>query len=254
MIAYIPNDPLAQTALPLRQQAARPNRPANRAGFAFITPAPAESVFASDTPEFLFWQSREAALATVEAWEAIDAPLTQWAPSVVNRRRLPLLPNAGDDLNAFYDGNNISFFEHTGGGETTFSGASTDVVAHETGHALLDSIRPELFNTSFPETNAFHEAFGDCIALITALFDRPTRIKLLQDSPDLGTANFVEAMAEDLSDGIRRDPNPLLGPTHSASAPRRALNDFQWKLPSLLPRDGPPRCPDLGSPQLRPHF
>jgi|GEM_PF-780404 len=240
MINFIANDPLSQTSLPVRQQAARPDRPANRAGFRFATPAPAENIFAQGTPEFLFWQSREAALAAMEAWEAIDQPLAQWAPQVSNRRRLPLLPNDGDELNAYYDGVSISFFEHTAGGKTTFSGASTDVVAHEAGHALFDAIRPELFNTSFPETNAFHEAFGDCIALVTAFFDKASRLKLLQDSPDLGTANFVEAIAEDLSDGVRRDPRPGLGPQHSASAPRRALNDFRWSLPSQLPVDGPP--------------
>lgn len=108
------------------------------------------------------------------------------------------------------------------------------------GHALLDTIRPDLWDTAFPETNAFHEAFGDCIALLTAFSDQATRAQLLQVAPDLGTANFVEAVAEDLSDGVRRDPDPRLGPKHSASAPRRSLNTFRWALPTTLPKDGPP--------------
>lgn len=239
MINYIPNDPLAQTALPIRQQPPRPNRPANRAGFEFVSPAPAENAFAPGTQEFLFWQSREAALAAVETWETIDAPLTQWAPQVPNRRRLPLLPNEGDQLNAFYNGANLSFFEHSDGGKTTFSGASTEVVAHETGHALLDSVRPDLWGSPFPEISAFHEAFGDCMALLTALSDEATRRKLLQDSPSLGDANFVEAVMEDLSDGVRRAPVPL-GPQHNASVPRRLLNDFNWAIPSTLPMAGRP--------------
>jgi hypothetical protein len=238
MINYTPNDPLAETSLPTRQQPARPDRSGNRAGFLFISPAPAENTYPPITPEFLFWQSREAALAAVEAWEAIDGPFTQWAPQVANRRKLLLLPNAGNQLNAYYDGSSISFFEHTAGGKTSFSGASTDVVAHETGHGLLDSIRPDLWGSNFPETGAFHEAFGDCIALITAFFDEPTRRKVLQESPDLSVGNFLEATTEDLADGVRRDPD--YGPTHSASAPRHALNTFQWSLPTTLPVDGPP--------------
>jgi Zn-dependent metalloprotease len=47
-------------------------------------------------------------------------------------------------------------------------GASTDVVAHEVGHGLLDSARPDS-STSILEVGAFHEAFGDCIAMLTAL-------------------------------------------------------------------------------------
>ena len=61
------------------------------------------------------------------------------------------------------------------GTKSTWSGASTDVVAHESGHALLDQSRPDLWDSSYPETNAFHEAFGDCMALLTAFADPATR-------------------------------------------------------------------------------
>lgn len=237
MINFIPNDPLAMADIPLRQQAPRPDRPATRAGFTFITPAPAEGVHAPGTPEFLFWQSREAALAAVEAWEVIEGPLTSWAVErVTNPRKLPLLPDADDVLNAFYDGDSLSFFHHTTGGKTTYSGASTDVVAHETGHALLDSIRPDLWDSPFTEIGAFHEAFGDCVGLVTAFFDSASRKKVLQVAPSLDAASFLEAFAEDLSDGVLRQE----GPNNPSSAPRHAFNNFQWSLPSTLPSSGKP--------------
>jgi hypothetical protein len=56
--------------------------------------------------------------------------------------------------------------------------------------------------------------------------------------PSLAAANFVEATAEDLSDGVLRDPR--YGPTHPASQPRHALNDFVWTLPTTLPTSGGP--------------
>ena len=194
-----------------------------------------QGVYAPGTPEFLHWQSREAALNAVAMWETIAAPVTRWARSS-DPRLIDLVADAGEDLNAYYDGDSVTFFHYQTGAKTTFSGASTDVVAHECGHALLDVIRPDLWSVNTIEAGAFHEAFGDCVALLTALRDRPTRAALLAATNDLSRANFLEATAEDLSDGVLR----AIGASHPASKPRRALNTFQYTLPSLLPANGGP--------------
>ena len=233
-INFIPNDPGAVNALPMRRVNPRSNRPATRAGFNFFNTA-AEGQFNPGTPEFLFWQVREAALLSVEVWENVNGNLARWARSS-NIRKLNLVQDAGDDLNAFYDGNSLQFFHHRTGNTTTFSGASTDVVAHEGGHAFLDTLRPELFGSSITEQGAFHEAFGDCIALVVGLFDRDTRVALLNASANLSAANFLEATAEDLSAGVKR----ALGASHPAAAPRHALNNFRFVLPTTLPTTGGP--------------
>ena len=237
-INFIPNDPLAIAALPMRQQAARTNRPAGRAGFTFSNTS-SQKVYAPGTPGFLFWQCREAALLAVEVWEGLDGALARWARAA-SPKKLALRQNAGIDLNAYYDGQSVSFFEYTGGGKTTHSGASTDVVAHEVGHGLLDAIRPDLWDINLTEAGAFHEAFGDCMAILTALGDRATRDAVLMAPLNPNVANFVETTAEDLSDGVRRSPDPRLGPTHAASSPRHALNNFNWQLPATLPASGGP--------------
>jgi Fungalysin metallopeptidase (M36) len=233
-INFIPNDPLAGASMPTRRSAPRPNRPSNRAGFKFFDSVP-EGLFDQGTPEFLFWQCREAALLSVEVWETLNGNLTKWAR---NRKRLDLQQDAGDDLNAFYDTHSLSFFHHSTGNKTTFSGESTDVVAHEAGHAFLDSLRPDIWGSTFTEVGAFHEAFGDCMAILVALFDQPTRRALLDISPNLRRGNFTEATAEDLSDGVRR----ALGSSHPASAPRHALNNFRFQLPTTLPPTGGPNA------------
>jgi len=233
-INYIPNDPLAQSFIPMRQEAARNNRASTRAGFTF-PPAPPKAVFPPGTPEFLFWQCREAALTALSVWEGIDGKLTSWARST-DPKKLALLPNEGEDLNAYYDGQSLAFFAFTTGSKTTFSGASTDVVAHEAGHAVLDALRPELWDDLYIETGAFHEAFGDCTAILTALGDQAQRSKLRSTVPNLDAENFLEATAEDLSDGVKRE----LGANHPAAKPRHARNNFVWQLPGTLPRIGPP--------------
>jgi hypothetical protein len=233
-INFIPNDPAAINAMAMREVTPRPNRPATRAGFNFFNPA-AEGLFDPGTPEFLFWQTREAALLAVEVWEDLNGNLSRWARSS-DTRKLDLLQDDGDDLNAFYDGESLSFFHHTTGNRTTFSGASTDVVSHEAGHGFLDTLRPELFGSTITEQGAFHEAFGDCIALTVGLFDRDTRVALLNASANLAPGNFLEATAEDLSAGVKR----ALGPDHPAAAPRHARNNFRFQLPTTLPTSGPP--------------
>lgn len=238
-INFIPNDPMAQGGPQMRQQKARATRPASRAGFT-LAKAPAQKLYQPGTPQFLYWQCREAALMTMETWELIDGKLTAWAQGATNAKKLKLLPNEGKEPNAFYNRDSFSFFEYTSGGKTTFSGGSTDIVAHEIGHGLLDAIRPDLWSVNLTEAGAFHEAFGDCLAILTALSDQETRKVLLAASPDLGAANFVEATGEDLSEGIRVSTQLGLGPNHAASQPRHALNNFKWQLPSTLPASGLP--------------
>jgi hypothetical protein len=231
-INYIPNDANAGSTAPgIRSQTKRPNRPASRASFTFIA-EPAEGEFEPGTPEFLFWQSREAALAALDAWEGSVGPHTNWQG---NRKKIPLLPDQDEDLNAFYDRDSFSFFHKTVGGTTFFSGESTDVVAHEVGHGLLDSVRPEFFDVNFLEVGAFHEAFGDCTALLTALSDSDSRKKLLDVTTTLGKRNFVETTAEQLSLAIGK-----FIPGHNASEPRHAFNKLKFVLPQTLPDNGGP--------------
>jgi hypothetical protein len=233
-INFLPNDPLAANDIPLRQQQPKPNRPSDRASVKMPV-SPKEAVYPVGTAEFLYWQAREAVHTTLEMWESIDGPITKWARSP-NRKQLILAVDAGEDLNAYYDGKALKFFHSITNEKTTFSGASTDVVSHECGHALLDVIRPQLWDANFTEVAAFHEAFGDCMAILTALYDKGTRMKLLAISPALTNSSFVETLAEDLSDGVRR----RLGSQHPASSPRRAINKFKWTLPSTLNSNGPP--------------
>lgn len=236
MINFIPNDPLTVDILPMRRVTPKKDRPAGRAGIT-LTGAIAAARYPEGTPEFVAWQARQAAILAIEAWEAVlGTPLTSWSQEAGNPASLLLKYDAGQDLNAYYDRETLSFFHATKAGTTTYSGASTDVVAHEAGHAILDALRPDLWGINLLEVGGFHEAFGDVTAIVTALHDRKTREALLALSPKLDTPNFVEATAEDLSAAIRR----FYGANFSASQPRRALNTFIWQLPETMPKNGGP--------------
>lgn len=232
-IRFIPNDPRAGKP-PNVVINPHADRPAKRAGF-ILQGSFDEDEHAIDTDAFLFWQCREAALRSIDLWEQITGqPLTTWQPGP--QLRLKHRTPGEAQLNAFYDRNSLSFFQvDAPNGDSFRSGASTDVVAHEAGHAFLDSIRPDLWGSFFGEPGAFHEAFGDCIAILVALQDPVTREELVSKKL-LRKKNFVASTAEDLSHGIAT----LIDPNHNAAAPRTALNKHQWAMPASLPISGGP--------------
>jgi len=229
-INFVPNDPRAVAFSKARAQTPRKDRPAGRATFDCGT-LPAAKEHAAGSDGALAWQAREAALAAVEMFESLHGPVTKWARSS-RTRTLYLGRDEGVDLNAYYDGEGVMFFHHPVGARTFFSGASTDVVSHEVGHALLDTIRPSLWDSNYSEVAAFHEAFGDCIAMLTALADIEIRRRMVKL---VGKRNFVETWGEDLAWAVRK----IKGREHNASKPRQARNTFQWALPATLPDDGP---------------
>src|SRR5262245_12756366 len=99
-INFIPNDPAAgPTAPAMSRKAKRPTRPAARSGFTYSNVSP-EGAANPGTPQFLFWQAREASLAALQAWESCAGLHKAWQG---NRKKLPLLQDVGIDLNAFYD-------------------------------------------------------------------------------------------------------------------------------------------------------
>ncbi|MGO7133446.1 hypothetical protein AB9E06_21575 [Rhizobium leguminosarum] len=232
-INFIANDPMAPGAT-ARVIDPTPQRVQGKVDFD-ISGLPKEDVYPTTSMDFVAWQAREAALRALSIFETIAGALVGWTGSS-RKTKLSLRPNDGQDLNAYYNRASVSFFEFPLGKSTIFSGASTDVVSHEVGHAILDALRPDLWSVNMLEVGAFHEGFGDCIAIMTALSDADTRAEILKGDQQLQNANYVEATAEQLSAAIGK----ALTPNHNAAKPRHGLNSFIWAFPQSLPDDGKP--------------
>src|SRR5207249_3490269 len=82
---------------------------------------------------------------------------------------LGVVLDAGVDLNAYYDRRELAFFHDTVARTTVYTGESPDVLCHELGHAVLDALRPGLWDAMSVEVAAFHEACGDISALLAGL-------------------------------------------------------------------------------------
>ncbi|MEM6792901.1 MAG: hypothetical protein AAF725_02910, partial [Acidobacteriota bacterium] len=101
--------------------------------------------------------------------------------------QLLVVPRAGLRANAFYsrDSRSLQFFffpssvpEHEG--RTIYTSLSHDIVAHETGHAILDGIAPDLYDALTPQSLALHEAIADLTALLMAYGSRTLAASVLE--------------------------------------------------------------------------
>jgi hypothetical protein len=144
--------------------------------------------------------------------------------------------DAGEDFNAYYDRQALNFFHGSVGERTYYSGESPDIVCHEQGHAILDSIRPELFDAGTIEAAAFHEAFGDMAALLVALQLQSMRASVLAETNgDLGRNSRLSKLARQLGWAIRQTAPDAV----DADCLRNAVNSFTYTNPEGLPTNAP---------------
>jgi len=139
-------------------------------------------------------------MKTLQAFESPDIlgrPIKWTSPGT----QLLVVPFAGDWANAFYERESASlqFFSFKDdAGETIHSSQSFDIVAHETGHAILDSVVPGLYDTITPESLALHEAIADVTALIMAISSTQLLKTLLsQTNNTISGKNAFTSIAEE---------------------------------------------------------
>jgi hypothetical protein len=229
-ICFVHNDPACVPLVQTASCAPTPMRGGALASFS-IENAYAENSYALDTPEFVQWQCREAALRAIVAWERVAGPLRFWQGE---QRALPLVSERAAGFQAIYDRAMLGFDTWDTGSGTFFLAASADAVSHEVGHAILDARRPELWDSYLGEVAAFHEGFADCVSLLTTLFDDVAAANLFDGAAPqnvLGAGNPASLIAESLAAVITAE----FGTNHPASRPRELKNSLQWAIPTTLP-------------------
>lgn len=148
-------------------------------------------------------------------------------------------PRAGKQLNAFYDRQALRFFYAMDPitRNMVYAVNSSDVVLHELGHALLDALRPDLFNVQAYEIWGFHEAFGDINAIINAMqHDEFIELVLNETGGNIAQSNTLTKLAEEMGQAIFNLTGGRGG--HTAGALRNAVNNFTYVEPEKLPRSG----------------
>jgi len=199
-----------------------------------LDPQPPSGQFPPGTPNFRFWMVTEALARGINFWTPLLPAGTRW--STVNPMHVTL--DAGEDLNAFYsrDDNGLFFFHQTVKNRMFSSADSPDVVCHEMGHAILDALKPQLFDAASTQVAAFHEAFGDMSSILCALQLPSERQKVLTETQGrLNVTSRLSRVAEQLGWAIRQ-----LAPTAvDPDCLRNAANRFFFRPPAQLPPQAP---------------
>jgi hypothetical protein len=148
---------------------------------------------------------------------ALGATLKWQWNSGSNADPIDVYPHAGVTMNAFYSRSlkalKFFFFDKPGAPSPPpqiFTCRSLDIVSHETGHAVLDSLKPNwIMASSTPQTGALHESFGDLTAIFTTLsqFDQVEAI-IAQTKARLHDKTFLSDLAEEFGLALGR-PNGL---------------------------------------------
>ncbi|MBX3170236.1 MAG: hypothetical protein KF760_22715 [Candidatus Eremiobacteraeota bacterium] len=171
---------------------------------------------------------------TLNMWQNYRGGQIEWS---FGSRVLDVVPHKKQGMNAYYsrwEGSTNYFFQDSPQLQTTVKTAnSVDVVAHETGHSVLDGMKPGYLSTNDRETGAFHEAFGDCSAMLFTLQDEAMRERILeQTGGDLSKPGNLAWLAEEFgkarrlaNDDPADDDRPWL---------RNAQNKFTYVKPESL--------------------
>ena len=140
----------------------------------------------------------------------------QWNSSA-NTDPLAVFPHGlPDTMNAFYQRSSkaLKFGDFIKPGSNPpkriFTCQSLDIVAHETGHAVLDGLRPNwILANSPPQTGGLHESFGDITAIFLALSEMDqVEAVIAQTKAHLHDKTFLSDLAEDFGLALGR-PNGL---------------------------------------------
>ena len=208
-----------------------PNLAQRPLAFSFDGPTPRPASYQPGTAEFRYWTAAEALRRGADFWAQIIS-LQRWQPGPV----LKVLLDEGLDLNAFYDRNALNFFHGPSPNGTVFSDESPDIVCHEMGHAILDSLKPQLWGVGSHEAAAFHESFGDISAILSALQLKELRTAILSDTGGhLFQSSRLSRLAEQLAAAIRAQQPDAVAP----DSLRNAVNRFSYEDPISLPPIAP---------------
>jgi len=130
-----------------------------------------------------------------------------WGAEPIN-----VYPRAGLDANAYYSRNEKAlrfFYFHPSDNPQNplvYTCRSFDIVAHETGHAALDSLKPGYISNSWhPQTGGLHESFGDLTAIFTMLAQMDVCEAIIVESKaNLHSKSFFPALAEQFGEALGR--------------------------------------------------
>lgn len=192
-------------------------------------------IFPENSSQFDQVQSFAIVKQTFDMFQNLLGRSLDWG---FNSKKLSVYPHAGNMMNAYYSRNDraIKLFEFVrpDTGKVVKTCQSADIVAHETGHATLDGIKPKYLENFGFGVAGFHEALADTSAMLLGLQNDGLINRMLEMTKgDLRKDNIIACMAEEFGDAIHKnDRNPK---TDNMQYLRNAINYFVQKPLKEMP-------------------
>jgi hypothetical protein len=173
-------------------------------------------------PQFHQQMVYAVAMTTIAHFEQALGRLALWAPrqredaggvSFDEVPRLRLYPHALRTDNAYYSPDKkailFGYFpsqaDDAMAGSMVFSCLSSDIIAHEMSHALLDGLHRRFHEASNPDVPAFHEGFADIVALFQHFTIRElVRFVIAGNRGTLDSTNLLSGLAQQFGQGTNK--------------------------------------------------
>ena len=127
--------------------------------------------------------------------------------------QLLVVPRAGEWANAFYERNSRSiqlFYLTNANGRRVYTCHSQDIISHETAHAVIDGVAPDLYHATSPDGLALHESLADIATLMMAFRSRELAATILRNSGgSLERPNVFTEVAEQFGSALQKSGHEL---------------------------------------------
>lgn len=172
-----------------------------------------------NTPQF---DRVNAYVFTQQTLQNYEEALGRKIPWAFPSEQIDVFPLAGETMNAYYSrwDQQIKLFyfdSRTKPVEKCFTSKMADVVVHETGHAVLDGLKPSYIGWG-SHGGAIHEGFGDSSSMLAAMSNKTVVDEVIkQTGGDLRKENYIASLAEQFGKAVYGNKMYL----------RNAINDLK---------------------------
>lgn len=167
--------------------------------------APPPDLYTPDDERFSYWAAVEALTRSIGFWSRILNLLKIDQRWQNGSQSLKVRIRSLNELNFYYSRDYIEFGFLRQDGSTIRLCDSPEIVAHEVGHAVLDLVRPELWDIFLDEVAAFHESFASASEILSTLQLECYRKAIISETGGyLHHASRLTRSAEQLGNAIRK--------------------------------------------------
>jgi hypothetical protein len=145
----------------------------------------------------------------VNVWAVIQSILDMYEETWILGRSVPwgfegnrlvVVPHAGVRRNASYvrSSKAIKCYYFHSQGKRIYTCLHHDIIAHETGHAILDGLRPHYLPITSLQTRAFHEFVADLTAIMSSMRNNKLRWAVAaRTEGDLSKDSLISSLGEE---------------------------------------------------------